>query len=87
MQSTLTSKGQTTLPKEVREALGLKPGDAVKFLIQADGTVTLLPKISAAALRGILKGRVTKPVTIEEMRAAVVARAGELDAMSRIRRR
>ncbi|MDR3528629.1 MAG: type II toxin-antitoxin system PrlF family antitoxin [Rhizomicrobium sp.] len=36
----ITSKSQTTLPKEVREALGLKPGDMVVYRI-AKGKVTL----------------------------------------------
>ncbi len=37
--STLTSKGQITLPREVREALRLQTGDAVDFVLGADGRV------------------------------------------------
>ena len=36
VESTITSKGQTTLPKPVREALGVKPGDRVRYLIIGD---------------------------------------------------
>jgi AbrB family looped-hinge helix DNA binding protein len=39
--ATLTSKGQTTVPKEVREHLGLKPGDRLRFGIQEDGRVVI----------------------------------------------
>jgi len=44
----LTSKGQVTIPKEVREHLGLKPGDAVSFRI-ADGHVIVEPVESRRA--------------------------------------
>jgi antitoxin PrlF len=71
MESAITLKGQATIPKAIREHLGLKPGDRVKFFLHPDGTVVLLPKISASALRGILKTRRRKPVTIREMNEAV----------------
>lgn len=54
MESTITSKGQTTIPKAIREHLRLKPGDRVKFFVHPDGSVVLLPKRPAAALRGIV---------------------------------
>jgi antitoxin PrlF len=67
MESAITVKGQATIPKIIREHLGLKPGDRVKFFVHPDGTVVLLPKLPAAALRGMLKSRRRKPVTIEQM--------------------
>jgi AbrB family looped-hinge helix DNA binding protein len=66
MDSTLTSKGQATIPKPIRDHLGLKPGDRIKFFIHPDGSVVLLPKLPARALRGMLAHR-GRPVTIEEM--------------------
>lgn len=39
--STLTSKGQVTIPKQVRDALGLKPGMAVNFAVNQDGDVVI----------------------------------------------
>jgi AbrB family looped-hinge helix DNA binding protein len=41
MATTLTSKGQVTIPKKVREALGLKPGSSVEFTVSRDGQVVL----------------------------------------------
>jgi antitoxin PrlF len=70
MESAITVKGQATIPKTVREHLGLKPGDRIKFFLHPDGTVVLLPKLQAASLRGILKSRRRRSVTIDEMTKA-----------------
>ena len=66
MQSSLTSKGQTTVPKEVRDYLKLKPGAKVKWFFHPDGHVVVLPIIPASALRGIIpySGR---SISVEEM--------------------
>jgi antitoxin PrlF len=72
MESAITVKGQTTIPKPIREHLRLKPGDRVKFFIQLDGTVILLPKLPASALRGIVKSP-RRPVTLQRMRKAQVS--------------
>jgi len=72
--ATLTSKGQITLPKPVRDALELRTGDRVEFLIGADGTVTVLPVTSdVRALKGLLR-KPHQPVSIEEMNQAIRAR-------------
>jgi len=55
MESAITVKGQATIPRAVRKHLGLKPGDRVKFFMHPDGSVVLLPKLPASALRGIVK--------------------------------
>jgi antitoxin PrlF len=75
MESTITVKGQATMPKAIRDHLRLKPGDRVKFFVHPDGTVVLLPKVPITALRGILKSRRRRPATIEEMNAGIVAAA------------
>jgi antitoxin PrlF len=71
MESALTVKGQATIPKSIRDHLGLKPGDRVKFFVHPDGTVVLLPKLPASALRGMLKSRRRKALTIEQMDRAI----------------
>jgi len=58
MATTVTSKGQVTIPKPVRERLGIQPGNAVDFELAADGRVVLVkvdgqPRVSRfEALRG-----------------------------------
>ena len=76
MESAITAKGQATIPKAVREHLGLKPGDRLKFFIRPDGTVVLLPTLPASALRGIVKP-LRRPVSVEEMEEAAAAGAVE----------
>ena len=72
--ATLTSKGQITIPKPVREALKLQTGDRVEFLVAADGTVTIWPVIDdVTALKGMLK-KPSRRVTIEEMNQAIRSR-------------
>ena len=41
-ESTLTAKGQTTVPKSVRAALGLRPGDKLRYLVLDNGEVRIL---------------------------------------------
>ena len=69
MESAVTSKGQATIPKAIREHLRLKPGDRLKFFIHRDGSVVLLPKMPAAALRGFIQHH-GRPVTLDEMNEA-----------------
>jgi AbrB family looped-hinge helix DNA binding protein len=69
-QSTITTKGQTTIPKAIRDHLGLKPGAKVKFFVGHDGRVTILPVLPASALRGSVKYH-GPPVSIEQMDAGI----------------
>ena len=72
----LTSKGQTTIPKDVREHLGLRPGDRIEFVLTEDKTVLLKPATRPVTdLKGFLP-KPARPVTIEEMKAAIRKRAG-----------
>ena len=74
-RSSISSKGQATIPKDVREHLKLKPGDQIEFVIQADGSVRLEPAtVALRSLKGCLSAYVKKPVTLEAMKAAVTKR-------------
>jgi AbrB family looped-hinge helix DNA binding protein len=84
MESAITVKGQATIPKAIREHLRLKPGDRVKFFLHPDGSVVLLPKLSASALRGIIKPR-RRPVTVSEMTEAVAEGAAGVEPRARRR--
>lgn len=75
MEATLSSKGQATIPKAVRERLCLKPGDRFKFFFHPDG-VLILPKISTARLKGIVP-KPAKPVSLEDIDAAIRSGATE----------
>lgn len=69
--ATITSKGQVTVPKRVREALAVEPGDKLAFRIHADGSVTVEAEtVELAKLRGALKPKI-KGVTIDAMKDAV----------------
>jgi AbrB family looped-hinge helix DNA binding protein len=57
MESVLSSRGQVTIPKAIREHLKVGPGDRIKFFKHPDGTVVLLPRLPTSRLRGIVSGR------------------------------
>ena len=75
MQATLSSKGQATIPKAVRDRLQIKPGDRFKFFFHPDGVI-LLPKISTARLKGMIP-KPAKPVSLEEIDRAIAKGATE----------
>lgn len=85
MESAITVKGQATIPKEIREHLGLKPGDHLKFFVHPDGTVVLLPKLPPRSLRGLVRSRRRWPVTLDEMTNA--AAEGASSGRRRAKRR
>lgn len=74
-QSTMTIKGQTTLPKAVRQALSLSPGDQLRYVILDDGQVRLLRTKPVTDLAGMLRRDGQKPVSLEEMETAISAGA------------
>ena len=75
MESALSIKGQATIPKMIREHLGLKPGDRVKFFVHPDGSAVILPKLPTSELRGMVSVRRGRAATLDEMDAAVAAGA------------
>ena len=65
--SRVTSKGQTTIPKGIREQLGIKTGDRVAFLLHDDGVLLRLVKGTLLDLRGSIKPR-KRPEDLDEAR-------------------
>ncbi len=72
--SVLTSKGQTTIPKVVRDHLGLSSGARIDFEIRSTGEVVLKPATrDIRTLAGILYRAEQRPVSLEEMDAAILS--------------
>jgi antitoxin PrlF len=64
--ATLTSKGQTTIPKRIRDSLGMKAGDRMSFTLMPDGVVVMRVKNKRVAdLAGILHKKGRKPIPID----------------------
>lgn len=77
IQSTLTSKNQTTIPKAVIEALNLEPSDQLVYEFEADGRIILSAKTGTfASVAGRLprKSASGKAHTVGEMKSAIKAR-------------
>jgi AbrB family looped-hinge helix DNA binding protein len=72
----ITSKGQTTIPQEIREFLNIHPGDSIDFIVLDNGTVEVRPAyIDVRDLSGILKKEVgNKIVSVEEMNRSIKER-------------
>jgi len=75
--ATVTSKGQVTLPRKIREALRIRPGDRVDFVVGRDGEVRLRAgEVDVSELRGFLRRPGRRAVSLEAMDEAV-SRRGE----------
>ena len=70
IESAITSKGQTTLPKPVRKALGVVPGDRVRYVIFDNNEVRMIPVRPLSQLFGVLKHK-GSPVTLDDMDRAI----------------
>ncbi len=66
---TLTSKGQTTIPKEIRDGLGLQPRDEIHYTLLPDGTVIMRAKRrSIASLYGALHRPGRRPLPLNKLK-------------------
>ena len=73
--ATITSKGQVTIPRKVRTDLGVSAGDRIDFVRLDDGNYAIvLAGGSIRALKGVIAPPET-PVSLEDMEAAIQARA------------
>ncbi len=78
MEATITSKGQITIPKALRDAMHLKAGDKLLFEEQETGTYIVKPRTTDVR---VLKGCVAysgEPKTVEEMNEAIAKHAGAI---------
>lgn len=73
----MTSKGQTTVPKEVRDFLGLEEGTQVEWVLD-DGKATVKPrKLRAVDLAGFLGPSPVGPLTVEQMNEGIAEAVAE----------
>ena len=67
-EATLTSKGQTTIPKEIRDSLHMKTGDRMTFTLMPDATVVMrLKSKKLTELAGTLHKKGRKPVPVDQL--------------------
>lgn len=75
--ATITTKGQTTIPKAVRDRLRLGPGDRVEFVVQDDGTALMIPAtLTLEELKGVIPPP-PRTLSLEEMDGVAAAHAAE----------
>ena len=68
--ATMTSKGQTTIPKDIREALCLQPQDQIQFTLTSDGTVIMrAKKRSIKDMYGLLHDSERRPLAVDDMKS------------------
>lgn len=70
ISSILKKHGQTTLPKSVRDALDLQPGDRVEYVLEGDHVELRRSSADLTALDGMLN-RSEAPVSVEDMNDAI----------------
>jgi antitoxin PrlF len=84
MLATLTSKGQITLPKEIRDRLGLDAGSILDFQVLADNTISARQvKPDARRIRGLLKSPHAKALTVEQMDEGITKHLRDKHAATR----
>ena len=74
MHSTVTSKGQTTIPGKVRKALRIKPGDRLQYVVEGDA-VTIRVHPGTRSLKGALASKKGKKMSFGEIREAAAKAA------------
>jgi AbrB family looped-hinge helix DNA binding protein len=78
--ATMTSKGQITVPKNIRQHLKLEAGSKVRFVLEEDGTTRIIPlNVPVESLAGFLHRPGMKAVSLEEMEQAIAEGARDWD--------
>jgi antitoxin PrlF len=76
LHSTVTSKGQTTIPRKIRKALRIKPGDKLEYAVEGDH-VTVRVHQGIRSLKGLLASKKGKGMSFAQIRE-VAAKAARL---------
>jgi len=83
LKSTVTSRGQTTVPKELRDLLGIREGTELLWMVR-DGVATVEARSGRLVDHaGLLGNPLGRTVTVEEMNQAVLDEAAERHERSR----
>ena len=87
MDATITAKGQMTVPKRLREGLGVPNGGKIKILQHSDGSVYVLPVVPMRELTRLLPPapKRRRPVSIKEMDEGIAQAVAERDRRSKLR--
>jgi antitoxin PrlF len=72
--STVTSKGQTTIPGKIRKALRIKPGDKLEYVLEGDH-ITVRVHLGTRSLKGVLASKKGKGMPFAQIREAAVKAA------------
>ncbi|MEO5881817.1 MAG: AbrB/MazE/SpoVT family DNA-binding domain-containing protein [Caldimonas sp.] len=76
--STVSSKGQIVIPSAVRQDMAVEAGTRVEFVKTAEGWLLKPATLPVTALKGLVKRKPAKPVSIEDMDLAIRKRARRL---------
>jgi antitoxin PrlF len=77
--STITSKGQTTIPGKIRKALRIKPGDRLEYVVEGDHA-TIRVHLGTRSLKGVLASKKGKGMSFARIREAAAKAAGGREA-------
>lgn len=70
--STVTARGQTTIPVDIRQKMLLQEGDRIEWIERDDGHIEIIPvTVDASKVAGMFSEWVKKPITVDEMNAKV----------------
>lgn len=80
-KATITSKGQVTIPKDIRDILRIGPGDQVDFIVGDEGEVVISPRTcDFRSLKGLFYKKGRKAATLEDMEKAIKKGASEVSS-------
>lgn len=72
MKAIVTSKGQVTIPKMIREKANITTGTQLDFQLGEDGIVSIIPRTrNLSEMKGFVKSKRKKPVSLKEMKKAI----------------